>query len=479
MKKEQKQQAEALVALLAEAHAEIEQLITTGNMSAAMAFLAQCQECAFSLSTVVEAAEGEQATTLARLREYCEEIYRIYQVLDEGTASVVDEKKAVPDSRPELSAKQSNCLEEKLRKDLQESLDLKLRNIENSVKNDIKVRKIVVFLPYKASMWDSLESVWKAADEDPDCDAYVVPIPYYDKNPGGSFKEFHYEGDLYPDYVPVTDYRTFSLAEHKPDTIFIHNPYDDCNYVTSIHPQFYSARLKEYTDKLVYIPYFVLGDIDPENEEAVEGMAHFCTLPGVLNADKVIVQSEDMRQAYIKVLLNFVKGSKRAYWEERILGLGSPKLDKVQNTRREDLVIPEEWLRIIEKPDGSWKKIILYNTSVSALLKHDDKMLVKMRDVFRIFYENRDDVALLWRPHPLIKATIESMRPQLWKDYEKIVAEYREAGWGIYDDTAELDRAIGVSDAYYGDNSSLVQLCKNVGMLIMIQNVEIREVEEE
>ena len=32
-------------------------------------------------------------------------------------------------------------------------------------------------------MWDSLESVWQAADADPDCDAYVVPIPYYDTPP--------------------------------------------------------------------------------------------------------------------------------------------------------------------------------------------------------------------------------------------------------------------------------------------------------
>ena len=27
-----------------------------------------------------------------------------------------------------------------------------------------------------------LESVWQAADSDPYCDAYVIPIPYYDKN---------------------------------------------------------------------------------------------------------------------------------------------------------------------------------------------------------------------------------------------------------------------------------------------------------
>lgn len=63
-----------------------------------------------------------------------------------------------------------------------------------------------------------------------------------------------------------------------------------------------------------------------------------------------------------------------------------------------------------KSPDGSfgsWKKIIFYNTSVGALLPYNEKM----RYVFDVFKENQDEVALLWRLHPLIKATVESMRP--------------------------------------------------------------------
>ena len=145
------------------------------------------------------------------------------------------------------------------------------------------------------------------------------------------------------------------------------------------------------------------------------------------------------------------------------------------NTKREDITVPEEWLRIIEKPDGSWKKIIFYNTSVGALLQHNEKMIAKMEYVFRVFQENQEDVALLWRPHPLIQATIESMRPQLWTEYDRLVRKYREEGWGIYDDTADLDRAMGISDAYYGDGSSVVQLYQKTGKPIMMQNVEIVE----
>ena len=82
-------------------------------------------------------------------------------------------------------------------------------------------------------------------------------------------------------------------------------------------------------------------------------------------------------------------------------------------------------------------------------------------------------MALLWRPHPLIKATVESMRPQLWTEYDKLVRKYREEGWGIYDDSSDVDRAIVLSDAYYGDASSVVQMYQQTGKPIMMQNVDI------
>ena len=64
-----------------------------------------------------------------------------------------------------------------------------------------------------------------------------------------------------------------------------------------------------------------------------------------------------------------------------------------------------------------------------------------------------------------------SMRPRLWQDFQNIVAQYREEGWGIYDDSPDIDRAVALSDAYYGDSSSVVQLCKKAGVPVMIQNV--------
>ena len=450
MRKSQKKQAEELLGLLGQVHKGIRQTIQAGKKADAMDLLGQCQDAAINLGEAIEQTEGEGFVTVTYLEEYCELVFQIYEKLQKGQS--VHAEKAY------------------------KYLHKGLVKVKNSVSSDIKVRTEAVFLPYKASMWDSLESVWKAADKDPDCDAYVIPIPYYDKNPDGSFREEHYEGDQYPDYVPITRYQEYDFAEHCPDLVFIHNPYDEYNYITSVHPFFYSKNLKQYTDQLVYIPYFILGEIDPEDTTAVKGMEHFCTVPGVIHADKVIVQSEAMKKIYVNVLTEFAREAgmpdmDRKYWEGKILGLGSPKVDKVLITRREDLEIPEEWLRIIEKADGSWKKVVFYNTTVTALLQHGEQYLEKMRDVFRVFWENREDITLLWRPHPLMEATVRSMRPELAEEYDRIVAIYREDGWGIYDDTAEIDRAVAVSDGYYGDGSSIAKLCQEAGKPVMIQNV--------
>lgn len=119
--------------------------------------------------------------------------------------------------------------------------------------------------------------------------------------------------------------------------------------------------------------------------------------------------------------------------------------------------------------------MILYNTSVSAFLQESDKMLDKITDVLDFFKKKTDEVTLLWRPHPLMKATISSMRPLLWDTFNRIVEKYIEEDFGIYDDSPDLDRAIALADAYYGDSSSVVQLCQSVKMPVMIQNTYVRQ----
>lgn len=445
MRRQQKKDAEGLLERLFAMQIELKQVTPQRDVSRAAGLLQQCQQTAIELGTLIEAAEGEGFVTVNMLEDYCELAYQLYDILNSG-----------------------NDFDHKVL----ELMCQQLEQVGQSIENDIRETIEAVFLPYKAAMWDSLESVWIAADQDPDCDAYVIPIPYYDRNPDKSNAQMHYEGDQYPEYVPITKYDAYDFEKRRPDMIFIHNPYDQYNHATTVLPFFYSKNLKNYTQKLIYIPYFISGEILSDKKATMENLRDHCITTGVLNADRVIVESEEIRQIYIDLWTEMVGENSRKLWETKVLALGSPKIDKILSTAKKDLHIPPNWLRIIQKSDQSWKKVILYNTSIKALLRADEHMIIKkMKEVFRTFESCQEDVALIWRPHPLIPAMIKAGRPALWKEYVQLVKEYQSEGWGIYDDSGNVDRAVVMCDAYYGDASSVIPLCQQLGKPIMIQYI--------
>lgn len=442
MRKKQRQEILEILKILEAAHEAVKHAAEKGCVAEAREMLAECQQAAVAAGTCIEQSEGEGQAAVRILEEYCETLFRIHEELGEGGFS---------------SDKAYRILGELLVK------------AEKLIQNDIPVKKEVVFLPYKASMWDSLESVWRAAEDDSDYDVYVVPIPYYDKNPDGSFGKMHYEGSQYPAYVQIIHYDDYDLERREPDIVFIHNPYDECNYVTSVSPRYYSKNLRHYADKLIYIPYFVLG----------EGMYEsMCVTPGTLLSDHVIAHSENAKNDYIKYLKecyvqNAVMKAEEAenMLRRKILPLGSPKIDKVINGKREDYKLPEEWKKLLEG-----KKAVLYNTGVSGILNGNAQELKKIKDTIA-FFAGRDDVVLWWRPHPLIGATVQSMRNHLLSEYLEIIAEYKSSGVGIFDDTADLHRAVLWTDMYYGDDSSVIYLYGVQGKPVVMQNIHCLSVD--
>ncbi|MCI8514575.1 MAG: hypothetical protein HFI93_08140 [Lachnospiraceae bacterium] len=430
MNRSQKKRAEKFMRILDQAHGEIKKAAKRGEKAVVLELLGQCQAGSIELGTAIEAEEGEGFVTVRLLENYCEILYRLYEKirLDEPVNAEKEEK---------------NLQKARIR-------------IENSVRNDIIAKKEVVFLPYKASMWDSLESVWKAADEDPDCRAYVIPIPYYDRREDGSFGDMHYEGDRYPDYVPVTGYGDYDFEGRQPDAIFIHNPYDECNYVTSVHPFFYSKNLKKFTERLVYIPYFIIKDEVPE---------HYCMLPGVIHADKIYVHSERAAEVYRENLSKFMNGKEM---RRKIVGIGSPKMDRVREYETDGAGIPEPWKDLLSHAEE--RKIILYNTHLNGLMAVNERVTIEKIKNTLAWFQNRKDLLLWWRPHPLSLATVRAMNPGAEGRYVEIVEKYKAEAWGIYDDTEDLNRAIAFADAYFGDTSSVVLLFKQTGKPILLQN---------
>lgn len=127
----------------------------------------------------------------------------------------------------------------------------------------------------------------------------------------------------------------------------------------------------------------------------------------------------------------------------------------------ENRIFPENWKEIV-----STKKVILYNTSVSSMLHGREKHIKKMKWVFHTFQQH-PEIVLWWRPHPLELSTIESMTPNLAEEYVEMRKEYKDKKIGILDESADLHRAVAISDAYYGDWSSVAQLYKAVGKPVL------------
>lgn len=435
MRKFQKNQILDIMENIHTIHLRVKEKLGQKEYDTVQTALSDCQEAAIQFGEAIEQIAGEGTDVVSYLERYCERVYQI-------------------------SVERETVLPQKAYKSLEENLI----KAENALKS-MTTEKVAVFLPYKASMWDSLESVWRAADADSEWTSLVMPIPYFTKNKDGSPGEMQYEGADFPPYVPIVDWQQYALEGLQPDVIFIHNPYDQYNLVTTVHPYFYASRIRKYTDKLVYIPYFV-----HKNEVVLE---HYCILPGTLYANMVILQSEKVREQYIRyysaALPELVKKLGKTAIKQKFQAFGSPKLD-VEETK--ETLIPDKWKPFLEKNI----KVLFFNTHLSSVMKGKSEQFLKKLDWIFNYFQKRKDVVLLWRPHPLMLETAASMNPEAVEPYVQLVNRYREEQVGIYDDSKDLHRAINLSDAYYGDTSSVVELFRHQGKPIMIMNHEVIDI---
>lgn len=379
-----------------------------------ISMLADCQQAAITIGETLERDTSDYEEIITLLEEYCEEAFLISQ-----SQEAADEKKVRV-----------------------------LSNLTERVKpflEDILENYQVVFLPYKASMWDSLESIWLAAQKDKRCECYVIPIPYYEYDAKKKRWVEHYDGSKFPEYVPIVAYQNYSLEQNHPDIAYIHNPYDDWNFVTRVNKRYFSRELKKHVGKLVYVPYYVTGGFIAKDHLG---------LPVYQNMDYMVVQSE-----YAK---SFCQGM---YYYDKVLPLGSPKLDRVINLCRNGNVVPAQW-----QPMLKGKKILMLNTSIGCFLQDGEIYLRKIKKICQII-KQQSQVALIWRPHPLLEATIISMRPHMMEAYCSLKAYFIENKIGVLDETSDISRAVAISDGYIGEEStSVINLFGAAGKPIFILN---------
>lgn len=419
MRKTVKVQMLQILATMKEAHKELGKYIQEKQYGNVTNILADCQECAILVGETIDRFEANQEQIVKQLEEYCEKLFLVNNELET------------------MSAEDGQTVKEEL--------DQRINKVYQEVRDNIKATLKVTFLPYKASMWASLASVWESAQEDPDCEVQVVVIPYYKLDRQQRPTELVYEASLFPAEVPITHYSQYDVAVEQPDMIFIHNPYDDTNNVTRVPEQYYSYNLKKYTEQLIYSPYGMMGYYNPN-----EG-AFMCCTNAVMVADKVLVQSERVKQIYID------HGVSRS----KLLALGSPKVDAVVEGLKQPPVYPKGWE---ERLKG--RKVFLLNTHLSYFIRGHVYALENpgKSDYAKWFHEqifeqllNREGCALIWRPHPLMKTTLESRNLyDSLKFVEELERKIAESDNAVLDMHGEYDISFRLSDALVTTYSSMI-----------------------
>ena len=147
-----------IFSLIKKMQREVQKAIKRQDVQIAEKLLAETQEAAIVLGTNIETYLGEGTNTVKAIEEYCELIYQLHDALKQR--------------------RKVDVILSRLRGQWQQISQIMEEELPNQYE--------IVFLPYKVSMWDSLESVWKAAIKDGRCDVYVISVPYFDREPDGT-----------------------------------------------------------------------------------------------------------------------------------------------------------------------------------------------------------------------------------------------------------------------------------------------------
>ncbi len=329
--------------------------------------------------------------------------------------------------------------------------------------------KKVLFIACSPSMWEGFETLYLEHANDPECVITIIPAIIYEKDKNGDGTNPVCETEGYPEYLTLTPLDYYNFEKERPDIIYIQNAQDNDNLGISLHPSLYTSKLKNYTNELIYVPYTVYDETFLDDPYDLEAMRPIILPPHIRNVDRIIVQSENMKAGFIKLLAgddeNLV-----SEWDKKIEWENFPRTKLLQLLKKEDIMLPDEWARHALDANGNPKKIVLYCNAVSITLVEDRNALNKMRSVID-YFKNNKSYCLLWRPHPKLPEIMHKLRPYLADDYGSLLDYYTSSDIGILDNSDTPTAAIVLSDLYYGDPCGTAELYKAVSKPIAIEDM--------
>ncbi|MCR5210162.1 MAG: LicD family protein [Lachnospiraceae bacterium] len=389
-----------------------------------MALISDSQQLAADLGTLIEKTRGEDDPVTLRittvLQGYCDALWEDYQAISNG-----EDKEGLTLSR---SAFERLC---------------------ECIKTDLLNRKEILFLTTGAKEWKGFE-IYHRNLSDMDTDIYVVYTPLMKRSFTG--KVVTPDEDRCPDHLPddvrVIDHRFYDISIHCPDVIYVQYPYDSYNPCLTIPQEFFVRNLQRYSEKIIFIPPYKIGEFDCNDRNDIYNLRHYAVSPAVIYADKVILQSENIKERYVEVLCDAAGEDTKEIWVEKI---------HVEDTVR-------------DQDRDCEKKKLLICVGENEVAEHKERFPESLKRKMDHIIMRHDKVQLFISLYPgdkneWLKAD-KTVSERVFEELEKMSSEY---GYEWVDfNASNADEIAERFDAYYGSPSPLVPAFNTKGKPVML-----------
>lgn len=481
--------------------------------------LPECQQLSVDLGTLIENVKGEDSESArlvtGEIQRYCDALFEVYNLL--ANQSETDDE----NSQTEFGADDSTQKVSKNSKEIYDNIkqeELILKNIKevethfNSISEAVTARIIdreeILILTVGPKEWQGFDRLYDELVKEDKADVYVVPLPVLFKDYFGQIaatddeliSNTHLED--YPENVKISLWTDFDLGLHHPDRIYIQSPYDGENPCLTIPPQYYAKELRNYTDRLIYIPPFKTDEFGENDYTDLCNLKHYVTAPGVIYADEVFVQSENIKSQYIKKLKEFAGEETGDVWEAKIkvgfpyavkskLNLknesqydyGNEKNDTENHPDdvKEKKNIKKKLFYLIGLNELSEHQIINLNTDKQTSEKDsvektdsDKKDIIEsIKNRLEIFKDNEGAIDLTVGFYPPDINTWNKVDSRLTKRLIDLLSSYGYEYMPVEPDNLKLEAIVEEYDAYYGSASPLVTIFTYNKKPVMIANYDI------
>ncbi len=378
--------------------------------------LPDLQQLVIDLGNLTESVLGKGTTTVSKAEKLCETIFL--------------------------------CHESSNRSNLDVSILLKeLNALIVTVREEILSKRFVLFLYSKREDFEYLRVEYERYANASDAYVFVASVSWGYKDYDGSLYDLR--NDETPEGVYAVPFEDIQYDLLQPDITFTTDAFDNRNPVFSVLPSCYTKALKEYTDRLIYIPPYKTDDFDKTHARAYKNLKYYLAVPGVIRCDEIHVWSSQIRDTYIEKLTEFAGEEKRDLWSDKI---------KVKNDENE----------VIKKEEKEKHLLVFFDSA--TIIAYGDKAHRKIRRVVETLKENESCLKTVWYipqyvSELLSKDDLDKLNVSLNALTSKLQA--------VIETDPDIVKVTKRADAYYGDPSIVSEYMRYLKKPVMIANLEV------